>query len=265
MPVSRVFGGMSVIALDDGAGPFYQSRTEAFPGSTPEQWRRADAYDPGAVTAGGEWLLRFRCFAIRLDDGTVIIVDAGIGAADSPAATWAPVPGRLPDELAAADIRPDDVKTVVLTHLHTDHVGWAVTGGAAYFRNATYLLQGTELSEIGRINPALVDSVIAPLRASGQLATVNGERWLGSGLRVVATPGHTPGHQSVKLDTPDGLLVFTGDLLVHAIQLLEPDVRYAGEMDPDAARASRTKLLDYLATSGGTLATAHLAEPFVRV
>jgi glyoxylase-like metal-dependent hydrolase (beta-lactamase superfamily II) len=94
---------------------------------------------------------------------------------------------------------------------------------------------------------------------------VDGERWLGTGLRVVATPGHTPGHQSVKLDTPDGLLVFTGDLVVHAIQLLEPDVPYASEMDQDAARASRTKLLDYLATTGGTLATAHLAEPFVRV
>jgi glyoxylase-like metal-dependent hydrolase (beta-lactamase superfamily II) len=263
MPISREFGDVTVVALDDGAGPFYQPRAEAFPDAGRDHWRRADEYDPGSVTAGGDWLLRFRCFALRLHDGQVVLVDAGIGPADAPAAAWAPVPGQLPDELAAAGIHPDEVATVVLTHLHTDHVGWAVTAGAAHFRNATYLLQGTELAEVERINPALADSVIAPLRATDQLSAVHGERWLADGLRVVATPGHTPGHQSVKLDIPDGLLVFTGDLLVHAVQLLDPELRYAHEMDPDAARASRTKLLDYLATRGGMLATAHLAEPFV--
>ncbi|MDQ0745971.1 glyoxylase-like metal-dependent hydrolase (beta-lactamase superfamily II) [Streptomyces africanus] len=90
-------------------------------------------------------------------------MDAGIAPADSPAASWAPVQGVLPESLAAAGIGPAEVDTVVLTHLHTDHVGWAVvteaavpsagsavdgnapTGGATsdrrpYFPNAEHLL-----------------------------------------------------------------------------------------------------------------------------
>jgi glyoxylase-like metal-dependent hydrolase (beta-lactamase superfamily II) len=86
----------------------------------------------------------------------------------------------------------------------------------------------------------------------------------GTGLRVIATPGHPPGHQSVLLDTPDGTGLATGDLLVHAVQLVDPDLAYAHEVDPDVARRSRVALLRDLAVRGSvTLATAHLGEPFV--
>src|SRR5262245_45850281 len=121
MPLMRKIGTMTVIALQDGIGTFFKPRHEVFPTATEDDWRRADAFDPAAVTDDGEWLLRFRCFAVRLDSGDTLIVDTGIGPADSPAASWAPVPGKLPEELAVAGIAPSDVSTVVMTHLHTDH------------------------------------------------------------------------------------------------------------------------------------------------
>jgi glyoxylase-like metal-dependent hydrolase (beta-lactamase superfamily II) len=65
--------------------------------------------------------------------------------------------------------------------------------------------------------------------------------------RLVPTPGHTPGHQSVLLDRGDGTLPITGDLLVHAVQLVDPELAYAYETDPEAARASRMRLLRELA------------------
>jgi glyoxylase-like metal-dependent hydrolase (beta-lactamase superfamily II) len=269
--VRTATGGLTVTALLDAAGPFYRARADAFAGVTAEQLRHADAVDPAAVR-DGSWWLPFRCFAVRIEDGPeagrVVLIDTGIGPAGSPAASWAPVPGRLPDELAAAGIHPDEVSSVVLTHMHTDHVGWAVRGPAeapeaAYFRNARYLLQQAEIDAIEATSPRLVDWLLTPLRATDQLSAVDGEAALAAGLRVVPTPGHTPGHQSVLLTAADDTVLFTGDLLVHTVQLIYPDLPYANESDPAQARITRVgALADLAGRPGPLLASAHLGEPF---
>jgi Metallo-beta-lactamase superfamily len=203
MPTSRRIGAVTVIALHDATGVFFQTRQEAFPQATAEHWRQADARDAGAER-DGEWLLRFRCFALRLDDGRTILIDTGIGAAEAPARRWAPVPGRLPDELAAAGIGPDEVDVVVLTHMHSDHIGWAVDGqaGTPYFGSARYLMQRAEIEAIERLDSELPTWLLEPLRATGQLVAVDGETRLAAGLRVLATPGVTPLATSRSCSTP---------------------------------------------------------------
>ncbi|WAZ19053.1 MBL fold metallo-hydrolase [Streptomyces cinnabarinus] len=275
LPCLRI-GSTEIIALADGEGPFFSPRAEAFPEATPAQWAEADRYDPGAVDAEGRWRLQFRAYAIRGDKG-LTVVDAGIGPADSPAASWAPVPGVLPASLAAAGIDPAEVDTVVLTHLHTDHVGWAVvteaavpsTGGTAsagdrrpYFPNAEYLLQRAEFDALDALNPQLRETLTDPLEAAGRLRLLDGDTWLRTG-RAVATPGHTPGHQSVLVADGRELALVTGDLLVHALQLLHPELAYAHEADPEAARHSRKRMLSQQTATTLHLATPHLTEPFV--
>jgi glyoxylase-like metal-dependent hydrolase (beta-lactamase superfamily II) len=248
-------GAFTVTALEDAEGPFMTSRGTAFPDATPEQWADADAFDPAARTATGEWWLRFRSFAVRRGDGPVTLVDAGVGPVGSPASDWAPVPGRLPDALVAAGIRPVDVTAIVLTHLHSDHVGWAVPRDSP-FVEARVVVPRADLAAWTEATGD-DDPLVEPLRAQDRLEVVEGDVELRPGVRLVATPGHTPGHQSVLVE--DSLLL-AGDLLVHAVQLLHPELAYAYEADPELARRSRRRWLE----RGLDLAPSHLGVAFVR-
>jgi glyoxylase-like metal-dependent hydrolase (beta-lactamase superfamily II) len=80
-------------------------------------------------------------------------------------------------------------------------------------------------------------------------------------VRVVATPGHTPGHQCVVVSAGDERLAVTGDLFVHAVQLLRPELAYAHDMDAARARRSRA---EFLHDPGLWVAPSHLGQPFLR-
>ncbi len=279
----RSVGCFDVLALRDAAGPFFLGYDEAFAGASDRDWAAARRIDPAAFGPDRTWNLDFRCYAIRRPGDRYTLVDTGVGPVGSPASAWAPVPGVLPQLLAGSGIDVRQVDTVVLTHLHEDHAGWAVTAeGVPMFPNARYVVQQRELDALEAGGSEMLGYAVRPLRAAGQLHAVDGGVVLsgdslaagrrtpagrrGDRVRVVPTPGHTPGHQSVLVEGGrHDQVVVTGDVLVHAVQLADPDVAYRYEADQDLARLTRRSLLDSARREHAVLATAHLNRPFVEL
>lgn len=259
--------GIDVIPLCDAVGPMGESirlpMEETFPGTAPETWRRLQAEVPGSFGPDGEWVLHFHCFMLRLPGGGIALVDTGIGDLDSPAASWAPVPGRLVEALGEASVAPGDIGTVVITHLHSDHAGGAVRHGRPVFPNARYVLQQREVDWLaGTPDHPVTAQVLRPLQDAGCLDTVDGTHRLAPAAELVLTPGHTPGHQSVVLD--GHRLVVGGDVFLHKAQVDDPSLPYVYDEDPETAARTRTDLLSRIRASNGLLAAPHLEAPFVR-
>ncbi|MFI7615356.1 MBL fold metallo-hydrolase [Nonomuraea terrae] len=199
------------------------------------------------------WVLHFHCYLLRDAAGRLTLVDTGVGAADSPAASWAPVPGTLAGELAAVGVAPADVGTVILTHLHSDHASGAVADGRPAFENARHVVQRAELEAAAG---PMLDDVVSVIK--GQLHAVEGDAEVAPGVHVHLAPGHTPGHQIVRA----GEVAMTGDLVLHPVQLADPAIPYLYDDDPEAAARTRAEVLARLRAERAVLATAHFGEPF---
>lgn len=270
--VARRSGPFEVLALLDAHGAFPLTAHETFPAAGEDDWARARLLDPAAFGTEDSWELDFRCYAVRRPGGRVTLVDTGVGPAGSPAAAWAPVPGQLPQVLRCAGIGRGDVDSVVLTHLHEDHYGWVVSpDGDPMFPGARHIVQAAELAALGPADSAR-SYVVEPLRRAGLLHEIDGRTRLlrgrhgrGGTVTAVPTPGHTRGHQSVLVDGGHRRVLVTGDVLVHAVQLVAPAVAYRLEADQAAARRTRESVLAAARRDRTLLATSHLNRPFLRV
>ncbi|WP_344240441.1 MBL fold metallo-hydrolase [Kribbella hippodromi] len=180
----------------------------------------------------------------------VTLVDVGVGPAGGEAAEWLGVSGRLPRLLAQVGVGVTDVDAVVLTHVHLDHVGWASDGVRPMFPRAEYVVQRAELDHVR--GGATYLNRIRPIEEAGQLRVVEGETQL-RGMRLLPTPGHTPGHQAVVTERA----VLAGDAFVHPAQARWPELTYVYERDPAVAATSRRELLSLAAATGIPIAAAH--------
>jgi glyoxylase-like metal-dependent hydrolase (beta-lactamase superfamily II) len=152
------------------------------------------------------------------------------------------------------------VEAIVLTHLHTDHIGWAVPADSP-FPNARVILQRAEAEAFAAARQQ--DVLLRPLREQGRLQMVEGDTGLSEGVRIISTPGHTPGHQSVLIASGTESVLVTGDLLVHAVQLVDPALGYGHDMDAQLARESREAALATAGSRGSWLAVSHLGVPYL--
>lgn len=240
---------MQIFLLCDAVAPFPERTQDALPGWSAEHTSWTRRVMP-ANLAGDCWILHFHCFLIIEESGATL-VDAGIGGPASPASRWLGTSGRLPELLAERGVHARDITTVVLTHVHLDHAGWTLWDTEPRFPNASYVVQRAERNHAS--NTETYRELIAPVERAGQLREIDGEVRLSPSIRILPSPGHTPGHQSVL--TRDVLLC--GDALVHPAQARYPHLGYAYDFDVEVASAKRAEVLRQCADADLVLMPSH--------
>ncbi|UIN36846.1 MBL fold metallo-hydrolase [Methylobacterium oryzae] len=219
---------------------------------------------------GGHLPLSIHSWLVRVGAMTVL-VDSGVGNGKHRASTLF---DRLDtpwlDRLAAAGARPDDVTHVLLTHLHTDHVGWNTVPGpdgwVPTFPNARTLMPrlGYELFTApgGRSRPnhdMFADSVLPVVEAGlAEFVPPEGGEVL-SGFTYLPTPGHSRDHMSIIFRAEGREALFAGDVLHHPVQVARPDLSSMFCEAPEEARRSRGRMLDLAAERGLTWFSSHCA------
>ena len=173
---------------------------------------------PGVVRIPTIGAASTNSFALLDADGSVTLVDCGLKRA----------PARIVAGLRAIGRHPGDVTRIVLTHAHTDHAGGAAEMAARTGAPVAVHEADAAYAEAGHPPPfersLLVGRLMTRIPGGGFPPVAVGERLsdgqvldVGGGLRIVATPGHTPGHVSL-LHEPTGTLI-TGDALFNVRQL----------------------------------------------
>ncbi|PJF40896.1 MAG: MBL fold metallo-hydrolase [Phototrophicales bacterium] len=134
--------------------------------------------------------------------------------------------GGLVEGLARLNLAPRDIDLVIDTHLHGDHCAgntYYDEGGnlVATFPNAEYVVQRREYDDAIHPNERTRATYLAenfqPLVESGQMRLLNGDEEVAPGVRVVVTPGHTPGHSSVVFESNGEYGIFLCDMASYAV------------------------------------------------
>jgi len=166
------------------------------------------------------------------------------------------LPRTLRSQLQEIGVTPEDIGTVILSHGHFDHVG-----NAALFQHATWILQRAEFEAM--VGPDAARHGYRPALYEGlgkaRLQVVEGDRDVfgDDSVRVIATPGHTPGHASLLVRTPGGrAIVLSGDV-AHSSFNLEHRCVPTMNADADASRRSMERIVHLLREEGAELWINH--------
>ena len=255
-------GALEVTALFDGAGAF---QTDWLKGKPEELEKIGDALkvDPHFLDGNEN--------AFLVNTGTkLILVDAGAGSWFGEGAF-----GRMGKSLREAGYLPSQVDLVLVTHLHSDHVGGLTSkGGERLFPNATvYVAKSESDFWLSKENAARAPAeakpffdaaraISAPYVKAGRWHTFEATDKIADGLTIVPLSGHTPGHSGFQFESAGQKIFFWGDT-VHNLdaQLPFPEVTAVFDLDAEAAAASRAKELDAIAGTGLLIAGPHNTFP----
>jgi len=256
-PATWTVGDISVTSVSDGT---LYSNHDVILGID-----RAESERLTGVPVGQPLPLDVNCFLLRYH-GRHMLIDCGSGH------TMGPTLGALPANLRALGIAPETIDTILFTHLHPDHsLGLVDQSGGAVFPNAELIVHEQEASFWLDRKPDPGDSerIQRNTKAQREVTRPYLERLrrvrdgeVMPGLSAVPAPGHTPGHTAWLIESGHERLLVWGDVVhLAAVQMARPDATLIFDVEPDRARATRQRVLEWAAAERLTVAGAHLGFP----
>ncbi|CAM3346756.1 MBL fold metallo-hydrolase [Corallococcus soli] len=256
-----LLGDFEVTVLSDGTVP--QTVREVATRTTPERVKdllaRDHLEDPVELSIN----------AFLINTGTsLVLVDTGVGGFFGPG-----VGGQLQQGLRAAGYQPEQIDVVLLTHIHSDHSGGLMSTTRRAFPNAILQVHarevdfwlGREDTAKGAVDPKYFEearAMVEPYRAAGKLKPFGNGDAIVPGIRATPTPGHTPGHSAFVVESRGQRLVLWGDLMhFGSVQLREPAVTVAYDVDERAAAFQRARAFTEAAKRGDLVGLAHMPFP----
>lgn len=225
---------------------------------------------PSEVQAAAEEVLQngwrlengFNCVYIKAGDRHLLL-DVGLRSERNPSA------GHLLDAFKAAAITPETIDTLIFSHAHNDHIDGAIDAdGNLNFPNANYLMAQTEWDFWHSDKPAKLygDDYANYVRQTlahfeDKMTLFDGEIEIVPGVRVVALPGHTPGHIGLMLESEGERLLCISDVIHLLFQFKHPKWGLSVDADPETTIATRLAILEKAATEELPILGMHIPFP----
>jgi glyoxylase-like metal-dependent hydrolase (beta-lactamase superfamily II) len=215
---------------------------------------------------------RVLSFVVK-SQGQTILIDPGVGAWG----LWRFGDGHLLDALAGLDVRPEEIDVVIPSHLHLDHIGWNTRPGSdgqpvLTFPNARYVFHKADwdhftdpvVLEREHTDPdrlvRIAKTCLLPVREAGHMELATSDLRITDEVRILHTPGHTPGSVSVLVESGGEAAIFIGDVAHLCPQLTEHDWSPKGDLDRNLSPASRKRVVEEAVGRNALVAGPHLEE-----
>lgn len=212
-----------------------------------------------------DFLMEINAYLVRSAKHGPILIDCGLGSGVIPTA------GQLERSLAFAGLEPGDIETVLLTHLHGDHIGGLVdAAGNAVFENAKIIFHKAEADYWLEQDIDLIADRQGAETARRALAKYTDRIVLLDGgmvapdIEMIQLPGHTPGHAGYLVGTGQQSILVWGDVVgLPHIQTAHPEAGFLTDYDSVMSENTRRAILGRVVDEGLTVAGMHIEFPGV--
>src|SRR3954467_15399205 len=273
MPDPIKVGNTTIHRIGEQEGPFFEM-LKFLPALTKEVLEENRAWlQPRFMSPKDELMLCIQSYLVQTPHHNILI-DTCVGN-DKPRPArpfWNMMKtDRFEKGLAATGLGVGDIDFVMCTHLHVDHVGWntRLENGrwVPTFPKARYVFAKQEFDHWSEQNakaevPPFADSVL-PVVEAKRHELVGNDHQIGDHVRILPTPGHTPGHIAITMGRGKDEAVFSGDLMHSPLQALYPELSVKFDLDQARAATTRRSFLERYCDTDTLCCTAHFPSPSV--